>query len=134
MTVETDIDRLFGALAKRDLAAAAAALAPDAVVWHNFDGIANDRADTLASFADLIKAFPEIAFHDVRRQATPTGYVQQHVMAVKTADGRAKAWPICAVVRLENGLVARVDEYLDRANSFAPDEGPLATPGFQPLA
>ena len=130
MTESTELHSLFGALANRDLDAAAAALAPDAVIWHNFDGIANDRATTLAGFADLFKAFAEIGFHDVRRQATPTGFVQQHVLSAKTADGRAMAWPICVVVRVENGLIARVDDYIARAASYVPGEGAVTTPGF----
>lgn len=124
------LDRLFDGLASGDLDQSRAALAPDARVWHGFDGIAHDRDAILASFASLITAFSERRFEDIRRQPTPTGFVQQHVMAVKTADGRALAWPVCVVVRIEAGVIVRLDEYLDRAGSFIPADGPLLTPGF----
>jgi ketosteroid isomerase-like protein len=130
MTDQTALDRLFNGLAQGDLDESRAALAPDARVWHSFDGIAHDRDAILASFADIIAAFPERRFGDIRRQPTPTGYVQQHVMAVKTADGRAMAWPVCVVVRIEAGMIVRLDEYIDRAGSYVPGDGPLLTPGF----
>jgi ketosteroid isomerase-like protein len=130
MTEANALDDLFNGLAMGDLALSRAALAPDARLWHSFDGIAHDREATLANFASVIAAFPERRFDDIRRQPTPTGFVQQHVMAVKTAEGRALAWPVCVVVRIEAGVIVRLDEYIDRAGSFVPADGPLQTPGF----
>ena len=130
MTELTALDRIFNGLASGDLEESRSALAPNAVVWHGFDGIPHDKEATLTSFANLLVAFTERRFEDIRRQPTPTGFVQQHVMAVKTADGKSKAWPVCVVVRIENDLIVRLDEYLDLAGSFVPTDGPVLTPGF----
>ena len=130
MTDVNALDRLFNGLASGNLEECRAALASDAVVWHGFDGIPQDRESILASFANLCAAFPERRFADIRRQPTPTGFVQQHVMAVRSADGTARAWPVCVVVRTKDGVITRVDEYIDRAGSFTPADGPLITPGF----
>ena len=130
MTEVTALDHLFNGVASGDLDQSRAALAPDVRVWHGFDGIAHDRDAIMASFANLVSTFPERRFEDIRRQPTPTGFVQQHVMVVRTADGRALAWPVCVVVRIEAGVIVRLDEYIDRAGSFVPADGPLLTPGF----
>ena len=125
------IDRMYAALANRDLDAAMACLAPDARVWHCFDGIAQDRAAILAGWTALLAGFPEFAYVDVRRQATVDGFVQQQMMTGRTASGTLVAWAICLVVRLENGLVARVEEYIDRAGRFSvADLHTATTPGL----
>ncbi len=130
MTENNAVDRFFDALANRDLDAVGDTLAADALVWHGFDGIAHDREAILASFVALFGLFEQILFYDVRQQPTPTGYVRQHVMSAKTADGRAIAWPVCAVVQIKDGLIVRLDEYLDRAGSFVPKDDDVLTPGF----
>ena len=124
------IDRLFDSLARGDIDGIREALSPDARVWHSFDCIAHDRDATVANLANTISAFPERRTADVRRQATLTGFVQQHLFVVRTADGRRMAWPVCIVVEIKDGLIARLDEYIDRAGYFVPADGVTGTPGF----
>lgn len=125
------IDRMFAALSAGDLAEAAACFTPDARIWHSFDCIAHDLGGIMAEWAGLVVGFPQRDFVDVRRQPTPGGFVQQHVMTGITASGARKAWPVCIVVRIENGRIARLDEYIDRAGAFEPPAGELLrTPGL----
>jgi ketosteroid isomerase-like protein len=125
------IDRLFGALAGGDVEAAVACFADGAKVWHCFDCIAHDKPAMREQWQVLVANFPERDFVDVRRQPIPGGFVQQHVMTATTASGARKAWPTCIVVRVENGLIARLDEYIDRAGAFDPGpDGLTRTPGF----
>lgn len=126
------LDRMFGALSRGDLEAAAATLAPEGRVWHGFDRIAHDRAGIVRDWEPFVAGFPERAFVDVRRQVTATGCVQQHLMVGRLKDGSRKAWPVCVVVRMgEGGLIARLDEYIDRAGAFTLEDGEAAiTPGF----
>jgi ketosteroid isomerase-like protein len=125
------IDRMYGALANRDLDGAMACLAPGARVWHCFDGIAQDRAAILAGWTALLAGFSDFAFVDVRRHAIAGGFVQQQMMTGRTPSGALVAWAICLVVRLENGLVARVEEYIDRASRFSvADLHAATTPGL----
>lgn len=130
MTEAHVIDRFFAALASGDLAGAGDCLAHDARVWHGFDGIAQDRASILAAFGELIAQFPERGIADVRRQPTPSGYVQQHLFVVRSQSGQRIAWPVCVVVQVVDGRITRLDEYIDRAGSFDPGEGALVTPGM----
>jgi ketosteroid isomerase-like protein len=125
------VDRLFRALEDGDLDAARACLTPDAVIWHGFDRKAHDLASIAEDWRQLVANFPGRAFVDVRRQATATGLVQQQLLVVTARDGRRMAWPVCMVIRLEGGLIARLDDYIDRAGVFVPEgEGPITTPGL----
>jgi ketosteroid isomerase-like protein len=125
------IDRMFDALSRGDVARALDSLAGDARVWHCFDGIPHDKAAMQRQWQALVDDFPERAFVDVRRQSIPTGFVQQFVMAVTTATGARMAWPICSLIRIDNGLIGRIDEYIDRAGAFAPPrQGLVVAPGL----
>lgn len=131
MTDGLVIDRMFAALSSGDLAAAAECFMPDARVWHSFDCVAHDLAGIMAEWEGLVANFAQRDFVDVRRQPTPDGFVQQHVMTGTTTSGARKAWPVCIVVRIEGGRIARLDEYIDRAGAFEPPvDGQLGTPGL----
>lgn len=124
------IDTMLGAMASGDHDTAFACLTPDARVWHNFDGIAQSRDEALVGWQALTASFPECAIADVRRHAIPGGFVQQHMIVCGTAAGLTKAWPVCLMVRIENGLIARIDEYIDRAGAFDAEHIHMAaTPG-----
>lgn len=125
------IDRMLAALSSGDLSMAADCFTPDARIWHSFDRIVHDLDGIMAEWEALVANFPERNFVDVRRQPTPEGFVQQHLMTGTTASGARRAWPVCIVLRMENGRIARLDEYIDRAGSFEPPvEGPIRTPGL----
>jgi ketosteroid isomerase-like protein len=125
------IDRMFAALAGGDLPTAAKCFTAGARIWHSFDGIAHDLNGIMAEWEGLIANFPQRDFVDVRRQPTPDGFVQQHVMTGTTASGVRKAWPVCIVVTMDGGRIARLDEYIDRAGSFEPSgDGPIRAPGL----
>lgn len=124
------IDRLFGALAGGDVAAACACFAPEATIWHGFDAIAQTPEQAAESWNAMIAHFPERGVADVRRQPTPTGFVQQHLWTARTDDGQAMAWPVCIVVEIGGGLIVRLDEYVDRSGSFEPAPGLAITPGM----
>jgi ketosteroid isomerase-like protein len=122
------IDRLFEALSAGDLDAARLCLTPDARVWHGFDCIAHGPDSICQDWKKFVTNFSERHIADVRRSATATGFVQQHLMIARTA-GKQMAWPVCIVVVVRDGLIARLDEYIDRAGHFSPPEGVVTTPG-----
>jgi len=125
------IDRFYAGLASGNLEESLACLSLDARIWHCFDGIAQDRASSLAGWQDLAANFTGRAFVDVRRHAIGGGFVQQMMMNVQTASGACFGWPICAVIQVKDGLITRIDEYIDRAGRLAvADILSGATPGF----
>lgn len=121
------LDRFYDGLSQGDVDAVLACCTPDARIWHGFDRILQDRAAAAAAWAGFIAAFPERRVAAVHRQPTPEGCVQQFTMVVRTASGDQRAWPICVVVRIKDGLIARLDEYIERGASFTPEGEMTAT-------
>ena len=64
-----------------------------------------------------MQTFPERNVIDVQRIAIPGGFVQRHLFVVRDSKGVQRAWPTCIFVRLQNRLIERLDEYIDRAGS-----------------
>jgi ketosteroid isomerase-like protein len=117
------VDRFFGSMRDCDTAVVRDCLTEDAVVWHNFDRIAMNVDDVVRSWEAMGTNFVERGVVDVRRQQTPSGYVQQHLLVVRLKDGARKAWPVCIVVQLRGEKIARIDEYIDVSESHDPGEG-----------
>jgi ketosteroid isomerase-like protein len=108
-------ERLFDAIPKGDLEAVRALYAPDARIWHNHDGIVQDPAANLQVLGWVVKNIRDIRYEQVRREATPTGFVQQHVMRGTAPGGKPFELAACIVCTVVDGRITRLDEYLDSA-------------------
>jgi ketosteroid isomerase-like protein len=108
-------ERLFTAIPKGDLDAVRALYAPDAQIWHNHDGVVQDPAANLAVLGWVVKNIRAIRYEEIRRQATPAGFVQQHVMRGTAPSGKAFELAACIVCTVVDGRITRLDEYLDSA-------------------
>jgi ketosteroid isomerase-like protein len=108
-------NRLFQAIEGGDIAGVRALYAPDAVVWHNNDGVEQSPEQNLRVLQWVVDNLAERAYEDVRRQITDDGFVQQHVLRF-TRDGTRQEIPACLVVRCADGRITRIDEYLDSAH------------------
>jgi ketosteroid isomerase-like protein len=108
-------ERFFAAIGKGDLDAVRAIYAPDAVIWHNNDGVEQNVAQNLAVLAWVVKNISGLRYEDVRRFPTPSGFVQQHVLRGSAPSGVAIEIPACIVCAVANGRITRLDEYLDSA-------------------
>jgi ketosteroid isomerase-like protein len=89
--------------------------APDAVVWHNVDAREQSVDEVLAMTPWIREHLRGLRHVDVRRHRTDHGYVQQHVLRATTPSDAELAVPACIVVEVRDGLVTRLDEYLDTA-------------------
>jgi hypothetical protein len=103
--------------------------APDARIWHNFDCVALSLDQACGAWSAFVATFPERCIADVERIAIPGGFVQRHLQVVRDAAGVQKTWPVCIFVKLQNCLITRLDEYLDRAGSLLGAHA--ATPGLR---
>jgi ketosteroid isomerase-like protein len=113
-------DRLFKAIERGDVDAIRNIYSPDAQIWHNTDGAVQSVDENLAVLAWVVKHIGEIAYTDVRRAPTPTGFVQQHVLRGRMkSSGREIALPACIVCTVSGGRITRLDEYLDSAQTAA---------------
>jgi ketosteroid isomerase-like protein len=112
-------DRFFAAITSGDTTALRALYAPDAAIWHNFDGKAQTVDENLRVLAWISKNVQGLRYEDVRRQVTPTGWVQQHVLRGSAPNGKPLEIAACIVFAVAAGRVTRIDEYLDSAQIAA---------------
>ena len=111
--------RFVDAIQGGDVAAVRACYAPDARIWHNNDGLEQTVDENVRLLEWMMRKLPKRTYRIVRRVALPDGFLQQHVLETILPDGSAWAMPACVVVRMENGLIVRLDEYLDSAHFAA---------------
>lgn len=114
--VEAVASRLFAAIEAGDIAAVRALYAPDAVIWHNTDGVAQGPEENLVVLQWVVDHLADRRYEEVRRSVTPTGFVQQHVLRFTRRDGSRQEVPACLVVAVVDGRITRIDEYLDSAH------------------
>ncbi len=125
MALLNDADRI--AIAERyaiatrsnDADTVAAMSAPGAEIWHNFDGAVVDTATTVKTIGWLHRTVTGLAWEDVALLPTPNGWVSQTILTGIAPGGQIRAHS-CVVVTLDaDGLIARLDEYLDPAQLAA---------------
>lgn len=110
-------ERLFAAIGHGDIDAVRACYADDIVVWHNNDGVEQTRDQNLRTLAWVIKNVSGRRYEEIRRQPTPTGFVQQHVLRGTAPNGKSLELPACIVCTVAEGKITRLDEYLDSAQA-----------------
>jgi ketosteroid isomerase-like protein len=89
-------------------------LAPGAVVWHNDDKQDRDAVDNMKRAGDLHRVLRDVTVEVVRRERLPDGLLQQFVIhGTATATGRPVAAHNCVVVRVDGGMISRIEEYVD---------------------
>jgi len=108
-------ERFFKAIEAGDIDAVKAIYAPDAEIWHNTDGVVQAPADNARTLTWITKNLEGMSYTDIRRSATDDGFVQQHTLVATNRAGQRVEVPACIVVRIADGRITRLDEYLDSA-------------------
>jgi ketosteroid isomerase-like protein len=106
-------DRLLRAVEAADAEGIASCCVPDVRIWHNYDDLAVGLDEVIPLLAMLKERVPDVRYDDVRRHPIESGYVQQHVVRGSAPSGPLDM-PACLVVHVQDGLIARIEEYLDR--------------------
>ncbi|HXZ84297.1 MAG TPA: nuclear transport factor 2 family protein [Myxococcota bacterium] len=112
-------EKLFAAIPRGDLEAVRGLYAPDAGIWHNHDGVTQDVATNLRVLDWVVRNIRGLRYEEIRRQATPTGFVQQHVLRGTGPSGKPVEIGACIVCTVSGGRITRLDEYLDSAQLAA---------------
>ena len=86
--------------------------ADEVVIWHNTDQVEMTKEQNLASLDVLATMTTARRFSHIRRHLIDGGFVQQHVLNLEWSSGSG-ALPGCVIVQLRDGLISRIDEYLD---------------------
>jgi uncharacterized protein len=108
-------ERLFKAIEAGDIDAVRELYAPDAEIWHNTDNLVQTPADNARTLRWITTNLGDMAYTQVRRVVTEEGFVQQHVLTLTNRAGQHVEVPACIVVRITDGHITRLDEYLDSA-------------------
>lgn len=110
--------RLIDAIVAGDPDAVRAAYHPDARIWHNFDQVEQSVDENIATLTWFIRAMPERRYEDVVRHPIEGGIVQKHVVRGTAANGADIELPACLFVEVnEDGLITRIEEYVDSAQA-----------------
>jgi len=105
--------RFVGAIERGDVDEVRACYHPDGKVWHNIDGIEQSIDDNLRVLGWMVRALPERRYRVLRLQALPDGFLQQHVLEAALPNGGTWSLDACVIVQVRDGLIVRLDEYLD---------------------
>ena len=111
--------RFIAAIQSGDVEAVRASYAPDAKIWHNNDGVEQTVDQNIKVLGWFMRKIPDRHYRVLRVEALNNGFLQQHVLEATLPDGTRWAMPACVVIKMENGLITRLDEYLDSAQAAA---------------
>jgi ketosteroid isomerase-like protein len=103
-------DTFYGSLTSGDIAGCERLFAQDAAIWHNFTLTEQSPRDALAQATALASLNAE--FEVTERVVLADGWLQQHRFHLSFADGPETLAAIQRV-RVRDGLIVRVDEYMD---------------------
>ena len=104
----------FESLIEGDEAKMRSVFAPGATFWTNFSDRDVLIADSIPRWSSLAGTITNLHFEDVRRRGIPGGFLEQHTLCGVTEDGEM-AVKGCFVGTIEDGLITRLEEYIDPA-------------------
>lgn len=98
-----------------DEAKARECLTPDARIWHNFDDHEQTVDENMRLLGWMVKNCRSREYDIQRLEEVEGGYLQQHILRMETNSGKQLEMHACVVVKVRDGKVARIEEYLDPA-------------------
>jgi len=107
--------QLMSFLLAGDAAAVTSLYHDDFSAWRNFDNRVLTRKQALKIVQILATNLRDLRYDDVRVTPTPQGFVQQHVMRCTAPNGEPVEAHVCMIATVRDGLLLRIDEYMDRA-------------------
>lgn len=108
-------ERFVGYVQAGDGEAMRSCYAPDAKIWHNTDNVEQTIDDNIKVLNWFVQTLPDRNYRVLRREPLKDGFVQQHILEATLPDGTPWKMDACVVVRMKDGLIVRLDEYLDSA-------------------
>jgi ketosteroid isomerase-like protein len=115
LAVRSLAKRFFDAVEAGDIEAVGAMYAPDAVIWHNTDGLETSREANLETLRGFTRLIGERRYANRRVQVSESGFTQQHVLEGVRRDGTKVSLAACIVCEVNDGQITRLDEYFDSA-------------------
>ncbi len=110
-------ERFMAALNAADADEVRAVYAPDARIWHNFDNKLQSVDDNIKSMHWMHRKLSQLNYDITSRVPIPGGFLQQHVLRGKLANGDDFALHACAICKVRDGRITDLEEYLDTAET-----------------
>jgi ketosteroid isomerase-like protein len=110
-------DRFIDALNVGDPEAVRRFYTPDATVWHNFDNADQALDDNLKLLGWMVRKAKTRRYRVLRRELIPGGWFQQHVLEATSVAGKSMTLYACCVITVHDGLIKRIEEYVDPAQA-----------------
>lgn len=111
--------RFFDAIEAGNVEDIADIYAPDAVIWHNTDNLESSVEENLAVLKGFVRGIPHRRYENRRLEVFRGGFVQQHLLKGRRADGKELTLTACVICKVANGRITRLDEYFDSASLAA---------------
>jgi ketosteroid isomerase-like protein len=125
-------ERLFSSVEKGDLEALRDVFAPDAWVWHASDNKKMTVEHSIKSIRAIQRSASEYRYTEIKRQPTPEGFVQQHVLLIMLHTGHKIVDRACCVCGVKDGRIAFMEAYHDpsvfNVDGFGRRPTPLQAP------
>jgi ketosteroid isomerase-like protein len=115
--VSSTVDRFVDALSTGDAGTLHELFADDAVIWHNYDQLAQPAAAALGALAGLAALRPR--YEIIGRDVVDSACIQRHVVHLTLPGGQAASIPAIQRISVSDGLIRRIDEYMDSAQMLA---------------
>lgn len=112
-------ERLFHTVEYGDLDDLREIFADGAAVWHNTDESLTDIETTIRNLRTIRSGAKLFHYAKIRREPTPSGFVQQHTLIVEMPDGRRIRDVCCCICRVEAGRITHMEAYHDSAATGA---------------
>ena len=109
-------NRFFDAIERADIDALEQAYAPNVEYWMNLTG-ESQGLDAVLQLARLFSQKVKGLHYEVEaREFFPGGFVQRCRITGEIASGEVLGVPLCLVIHVEDGRIARLYEYIDAAS------------------
>lgn len=113
--IEAFAERFVAAVQAGDAATMRECYAPGGVIWHNTDNVEQTIDDNVKVLEWFVRTLPDRKYTVLRREVIPGGFVQQHVLSATLPNGEPWKMDACVVVKMRDGKIERLDEYIDSA-------------------
>jgi ketosteroid isomerase-like protein len=110
-------ERFMAAIMAGDIDTVRSLYHPEAKVWHNFDQVSQTVDENMRVLSWMTRRVKELRYDEVRRVETPEGFAQQHVLRGVAPNGEKLEDPAAIFCTIEDGLITRLEEYLDSAQT-----------------
>ena len=117
-------NRFFDAIERRDMVTIGQCLHPDLQFWANFTKQTKGREDILTAIENGYSAHRRRLYNDRRIRPFDGGFLSQHTCEVTRHDGSKSALWAGLVAKVADGMIIRVDEYMDAGKFGSPPPKP----------